>query len=61
MVLNKVKFEDIVNELKEAPEMNIYKLIHNLKCSKSLLYSRITENGFNGLKDLKISILKGEI
>jgi hypothetical protein len=61
MVLNKVKFEDIVNEIKEDAEINIYQLLFNLKCSKALIYSRITENGFKGLKDLKISILKGEI
>lgn len=61
MSFNKVKFEDIVNKLKEDPEMNIYQLLFNLQCSKALLYSRLTENGFKGLKDLKISILKGEI
>ncbi len=58
---NKLSFEDIVKELSNNPEMNIYELIQRLKCSQTLLYSRITENGYRGLKDLKISILKGEI
>lgn len=61
MKRNELKFKDIVNELNQSPELNIYELIQRLKCSQTLLYSRITENGFKGLKDLKISILKGEI
>lgn len=61
MKRNELKFEDIVNELSKSPELNIYELIQRLKCSQTLLYSRITENGFKGLKDLKICILKGEI
>lgn len=61
MKLNKMKFEDIVYELRTNPKMNIYQLKAKLKCSQGLIYSRITEKGFNGLKDLKIAILKGEI
>lgn len=61
MKRNELKFDDIVNELSKCPELNIYELIQRLKCSQTLLYSRITESGFKGLKDLKICILKGEI
>lgn len=61
MTEKKVKFEDIVNKLKENPEMNIYKLVNDLECSISLLYTRITENGFKGIRDLKKTILNGEM
>lgn len=54
-----VEFKDIVKAFKEDITLNIYKLSFKLKCSDGVIYRRITEEGYNGLTDLKEAIKDG--
>jgi len=58
---SKITFQDIVEILKTDTELSIFELMHKLRCSNSVIYSRLVEKGYKGLIPLREAIEDGEI